>query len=109
MNENTGDNIEAPNAGWSFAGDAAANFDEHVRRSLPFYDESLDLVCRLSDYFLTEESRLYDLGCATGELLRRLSLRHGRLGGLSLTGLDREADMIAVAHEQITAFYFQKF
>ncbi len=91
-----GDDLRAPNAGWSFAGETAEHFDAHVRRSVPFYDESLDLICRLSDYFLGPDSLVYDLGCATGELTRRLAARRGD-AGLRLVGIDREADMIAAA------------
>lgn len=100
--DSVGDDIQAGNADWSFDGRAARNFDEHVRRSVPFYDDSLELVGRLSDYFLANDSLVYDLGCATGELLQRLGRRHRR-PGLRFIGLDRSADMIAVAREKNAA------
>ena len=38
-----GDGIAAENANCSFAGEVAAKFDEHVRKSVPFYEEGHDL------------------------------------------------------------------
>lgn len=36
---------------WSFGNGVAQHFDEHVRQSIPLYDEGHDLVCHLSDFF----------------------------------------------------------
>ena len=44
-------NIQAENAAWSFE-DIAEHFDDHVRKSVPLYDEGHDLVCKVSDFFL---------------------------------------------------------
>jgi tRNA (cmo5U34)-methyltransferase len=57
-----GDDIETENAGWSFAGNVAERFDEHVARSVPFYREVHELIARTSDFFLSEGSVCYDLG-----------------------------------------------
>ena len=35
---------------WSFGNGVAQHFDEHVRQSIPLYDEGHDLVCHLSDF-----------------------------------------------------------
>ena len=43
-------NIRADNAGWSFE-NIADDFDDHVRKSVPLYDDGHDLVCKLSDFF----------------------------------------------------------
>lgn len=97
-----GDNIEAPNAGWSFGGEVPRSFDSHVRRSVPLYAEGHDLICRLSDYFLAENSIVYDLGTATGELLRKLAERHSR-PGIRFIGIDRVPEMIAEARNKCAA------
>jgi tRNA (cmo5U34)-methyltransferase len=94
-----GDIIDARNAEWRFSGAASTHFDAHVARSVPFYTESHELVLRLSDFFLQEDSRVYDLGCATGAVLAGLATRHaGRR--LRLVGLDLEADMVRLARER---------
>lgn len=61
-----GDGIVARNSEWSFGGRVAENFTEHVRRSVPLYDEGHDLICRISDYFVQKNSTVYDLGVSTG-------------------------------------------
>ncbi len=61
----TGDSIEVENARWSFAGEVPERFDNHIRRSVPFYSEGHDLVARISDFFLQDGSRIYELGCAS--------------------------------------------
>lgn len=71
-----GDGIAAERAGWSFGGDTFKNFDEHVKRSVPFYEEGHQLICRLSDFFVTNGSIVYDLGCSTGTLSKKLVERH---------------------------------
>ncbi len=94
-----GDNIEAPNAGWTFGGEVPKTFDSHVRRSVPLYLEGHDLICRISDYFLSEDSCVYDLGTATGEVVLRLAERHRR-PNQRFIGIDREEGMIAEAKKK---------
>ena len=73
-----GDNIAADNANWSFRGmEVADQFDQHVQKSVPFYAEGHKLICRLSDFFIFNDSIAYDLGCSTGELTIKLA-EHNR-------------------------------
>lgn len=88
-----GDIIEAENARWRFSGDASARFDQHVRKSVPFYDDVHELIVALSDFFLRGEATCIDLGCATGQLLRRLGEHHAGKP-VRFVGIDAEADMI---------------
>jgi tRNA (cmo5U34)-methyltransferase len=94
-----GDIIDADNARWRFAGDASTHYDGHVRRSVPFYAETHDLVLKLSDFFVHEGSLVYDLGCATGGLLDALAIRHADRGA-HFVGIDREADMVRLARQR---------
>lgn len=85
---------------WHFGGPVPAAFDEHVRRSVPFYDEGHRLILELSDFFLNAGSgRVVDLGCSTGTLLAGLAARHGG-AGMSFLGVDSEPDMVAHAIER---------
>ena len=68
----TGDSIVSKNASWSFGGNVAKHFDAHVRRSVPLYEEGHDLIGKISDFFLSNESKCYDLGCSTGKLIYEL-------------------------------------
>ena len=94
-----GQNIEAKRSGWTFGGDVADTFVEHVRQSVPFYEEGHDLVCQLSDFFCLNESVCYELGVSTGELLRKLALRQEHKPNVRWIGVDREPPMIEKAKE----------
>jgi tRNA (cmo5U34)-methyltransferase len=93
-----GNGIVAENASWSFA-DVRETFSDHVRQSVPLYDESHDLICRISDYFITNDSIAYDLGTSTGQLLAKLAARHAVKPGASFIGIDREESMIEEARK----------
>jgi len=92
-----GDNLEAHNASWNFAGNTCEMFAQHVRRSVPLYDEGHRLVCALSDFFVKPDSVCYELGSSIGELTRRLAEHHRRKPGVRWIALDAEEAMTAKA------------
>jgi len=48
------------------------NFDEHIDASIPHYSTLNNNIVALSDYFVETGTNVYDIGCSTGKLLRRL-------------------------------------
>jgi tRNA (cmo5U34)-methyltransferase len=96
-----GDGIVAHNGEWSFGGGVAETFTEHVRRSVPLYDEGHDLICRISDYFVQQNSVVYDLGTSTGQLLTKLAVRHDSKPGIKFVGIDCEEGMIEQARKAV--------
>lgn len=88
-----GDNIKSTVGAFSFSGNVHKNFEKHVKKSIPFYDEGHNLICKLSSFFLVNKSKVYDLGCSTGKLLRDISDYNKDLD-IKLFGLDAEAKMI---------------
>jgi tRNA (cmo5U34)-methyltransferase len=94
-----GDLIDAGNANWSFGGDVSKTFDAHVRRSIPMYEEGHDLVAKLSDYFLYDGTRAYELGCSTGELTHKLAERN-RDKSVTIIGIDAEPGMVEAARQR---------
>lgn len=96
---NVGDDIRAGNARWRFDGDVPSQFDAHVRRSVPFYEEGHGLVLKLSDFFVGSGSVVYEFGCSTGALTRRLVERH-RDQGARIIGIDLADDMVDLARER---------
>jgi len=92
-----GQNIRAREAAWTFGGETPASFSEHVLKSVPFYDAGHDLVCKLSDYFVKDQSICYDLGTSTGALAGKLARRHAQRQEVQWVGIDREPAMIAQA------------
>lgn len=94
-----GDGIAANTGSWSFDGSVADVFDQHVSKSVPLYEEGHQLILQLSDFFLTQNSVCYDLGCSTGTLLSRLADRHkGRHA--RLIGLDPVENMVERAKQK---------
>ena len=74
--KNVGNYIQHGNASWSFDGKTAKNFDKHIKQSIPMYDTMHELALKISDFFLTEKSNIYDLGCSTGTFINLLQKRH---------------------------------
>jgi len=75
MNE-VGDGLNAKNAQWSFGGDTHKTFDAHVSKSVPFYSDGHSIIVEVSDFFLSDGSLVYDIGCSTGTLLEKLAVRN---------------------------------
>lgn len=93
-----GQNIETDRASWTFDGGVADTFVDHVRQSVPLYDEGHDLVCQISDYFVHDDSVCYELGVSTGQLTRQLAERHASKGS-RFVGVDPITPMIEKARE----------
>lgn len=94
---NVGNGIEASNAAWTFDGKVPETFVEHIRQSVPLYEQGHELVCQLSDFFCGKESVCYELGVSTGELLRKLALHQREKPEVRWIGLDVSAAMIEAA------------
>jgi tRNA (cmo5U34)-methyltransferase len=96
------DNIYAKNANWKFDKSVVENFDEHIRRSVPLYDEGHKLILELSDYFIKDDSKVYELGSSTGSLIYRLAKKNSFRDGAKFIGIDIEKDMIEYAKSRYT-------
>lgn len=99
----TGDNIKANNANWSFSGDVPKVFDTHVSKSVPLYTKGHDLICRLSDFFLSDNSKCYEVGCSTGELTKKIA-EHNIGKDISIIGIDPILEMINIADKKCNEF-----
>lgn len=96
---NVGDAISVKNARWSFGGDVPQTFDQHVSRSVPQYKQGHEIVVALSDFFIRNGSVVYELGCSTGELTRRLAEANCDRD-VSIIGLEIERAMVEVANRK---------
>lgn len=95
----TGDNIESENANWKFSGNVVKEFESHVSKSVPIYNRGHELIIKLSDFFIKNESLVYDIGCSTGKLLIDLIKHNKNKDKSKFIGLDLENDMIKFAKE----------
>lgn len=93
---NVGDNISADNANWTFDGAVAKSFDSHVSKSVPLYHEGHKLIEYLSDFFIKDNTTVYDIGSSTGELFSKLKQRVKRKN-VSFVGIEPVANMISEA------------
>ncbi|MFV0233925.1 methyltransferase domain-containing protein [Empedobacter falsenii] len=91
------------NANWVFSGENVKNFDEHILKSVPLYEEGHNLICQLSDFFISKNSVCYEIGCSTGNLIERLA-KHNKSKSIKLVGIDSEEDMVNLAKEKLSAF-----
>ena len=98
-----GEGITANNANWSFGGETAKDFSDHVSRSVPFYQEGHELVGAVSDFFVQSGSTCYELGTSTGKLLENLALRHGGKKDIKWVGIDLEEGMIEQAKLELSS------
>jgi tRNA (cmo5U34)-methyltransferase len=96
IKKGVGQGIQADNAGWTFSGTVARNFSDHVRRSVPLYDMGHDLICKLSDFFVRDDSACYEIGVSVGELITKLA-RHNHKKSARWIGIDKENSMILEA------------
>lgn len=103
MKKNAGDGIVAQNANWTFGGDVANQFDDHVSKSVPLYTEGHQVVCGLSDFFVGRNSVTYELGCSTGALTLKLADHNKDKPGARFIGIDIEPEMIAKANAKYQA------
>lgn len=89
-----GDGIQAAPHNWSFGGDVWRGFDDHIRRSIPFYDQLHELIVGFATQYVPPEGRVYELGSSTGTLCRKL---YQRLDQAHIIGVDSEAAMVKAA------------
>jgi tRNA (cmo5U34)-methyltransferase len=98
---NVGDNLKSGNANWDFGGDTPKIFDTHVKKSIPMYSENQDLIVKLSDFFISNDSLCYDIGTSTGSLIYKLLQRHKQKNA-KFIGIDNKQEMIDVATEKLS-------
>jgi len=97
-----GQGIETARAGWSFEGSVPETFVEHVRQSVPLYDEGHELICAMSDHFCHDDSVCYEIGVSTGQLIRKMAERHVHKPNIRWVGIDPVDGMIEKAREHCT-------
>lgn len=101
-----GDGIQVQPAGWSFAGETVSNFDKQIRHSIPSYNQGHELICKLSEFFVRDNSICYELGTSLGTLVAALA-KHNRSKNVQWIAIDQEPDMIAQAKKNYQDIDFQ--
>lgn len=91
---------EMINANWKFSGNTVQNFDEHILSSVPLYKQGHRLIASLSDFFLSDNSLCYEIGCSTGTLIKSLA-EHNLNKSIKFSGIEIENDMVMSAKEKL--------
>ncbi|MDC0941462.1 methyltransferase domain-containing protein [Candidatus Pelagibacter sp.] len=87
---------------WVFNKNVAKTFDLHVKQSLPFYDSIQKYISILSEWFIKDNSNIYDLGCSTGETAKNIfEFNRKRKIKFNYVGLDNSPQMIKLAKQKI--------
>ena len=98
---NVGDNVSSEKANWQFSGKVSEHFDAHIKKSVPLYSKGHELVCNISDFFVKENSTVYEIGCSTGTLTLKLTRYNKAKPKAHFIGIDVEKDMIKCAKKNL--------
>ena len=86
---------------WSFKSkNIAENFDDHVRQSVPLYDEVQRMVVEIAEYFVRENDLIVDLGVSTGTTIKNIKDNVIRKNILSV-GIDESQEMLDIAKTRL--------
>lgn len=90
--------LHIPDGGWKFDENVGECFDDMVERSIPNYNETIDLLTRLSlPHLGTGQATIIDLGCSNGNALHRirdLCVSDRATGTTRMFGVDMEQHML---------------
>ena len=97
---NIDNNTVSEKANWKFNKEITEIFDEHVRKSVPMYDNFHNTIGDLSEWFIEDNTNVYDIGTSTGEGLNNL-VSHHKNKKVNYIGIDSSKDMINKAKENL--------
>lgn len=89
------------NTTWQFNSDVAKVFVAHARQHIPNYDNVIDKCVSLAQGRLAKDSAIVDVGCATGETLRRLK----QAGFVNLYGVESSQAMLDHCDASLAQYY----
>ena len=86
--------------GFTFKGSTTKYFEDHITKSIPFFRESHKLTAKLSTFFISDKSIVYDLGCSTG-LTSRSIFEANQNKNFTTYGLNLSKEMIRDAKKKL--------
>ena len=87
-----------------FSKNLSNNFDDHIKKSIPFYNDFLNKISNLSNFFVRNNSYFYDLGCSTGNLISRIVKKNQNKKNVKFIGIDNSKSMIKICKKNLTQF-----
>lgn len=92
-------NIGFNNSGFEFNNEMTNIFNNHVVKSIPCYNEVHNIIAWLSDWFVQENTNIYDVGTSTGKCISSINARHFDKN-MNFIGIDKSSEMIKKAKEE---------
>jgi tRNA (cmo5U34)-methyltransferase len=89
------------NKSWAFNKNVSKSFDTHVRQSIPFYEVFQKDIAKYSEWFLKDDSLVYDLGCSTGKTIKYISKLNINTK-FKIYAIDNSKPMIAIAKKNLS-------
>lgn len=80
------------NSNWKFDETVVPVFDEHVKQSVPMYDEIHRLITDIAGWYVKDGVNVYDVGTSTGKVLKNLINAYNV--DANYIGLDNSENMI---------------
>ena len=77
---------------WKFNKEVTKNFEDHILKSVPGYLDGHNLIISISRDILSNKSKVLDIGCSTGTLLKKLNTELSL--DTELYGIDVSKEMI---------------
>ena len=87
---------------FEFDEDVASVFDDMLSRSVPHYDDMLNLTTSFALKYVRKNSRVYDLGCSTATTL--INIAKNSTTDLKLIGIDTSDAMLDRAKHKANAY-----
>ena len=84
---------------WRFDSKVAEIFDKHVNQSIPHYDSLQKYISNISEWYLKDNSRVYDLGCSTGNTIINIC-KNNKGKKIEIIGYDTGKRMINLAKKK---------
>ena len=91
---------------WRFDKEMVNNFDDHVKKSVPLYEEFHKDIINMSVYFSQKNTKIIDIGTSTGVLLNDL-YNINKHRNIECIGIDIEKDMIEECNNRYNNLKFE--
>lgn len=91
---------------WRFNKEMVNNFDDHVKKSVPLYEEFHKDIINMSVYFSQKNTKIIDIGTSTGVLLNDL-YNINKHRNMECIGIDIEKDMIEECNNRYNNLKFE--
>ena len=106
-NRNLGSGISSVEGTWQFNKNVANVFDKHVKQSIPHYNDIQDYIVSLSEWFIKDNSVIHDLGCSTGETIKKINNLNVS-NNYKIIGYDTSKRMIDLAKKKVSSSKLKK-